>query len=219
VSVRVLIADDQRLVRAGLAMILDGEPGIEVIGEAVDGSEAIDTARRIAPDVVLMDIRMPKIDGLEATRAIRSRPDSPRVLMLTTFDLDEYVFEALRAGASGFLLKDAPDERLIAAIHVAADGGALFDPAATRRLIETFVSGIPGGTSPVDMLSALTARETEVLHLIAKGMTNAEIAEQLIISPATAKTHVAAILAKLGLRDRIQAVIAAYESGLVRRGN
>jgi DNA-binding NarL/FixJ family response regulator len=213
----VLIVDDQRLVRSGFRMILGTEPGITVVGEAADGAEAVEAARELEPDVVLMDIRMPGMDGLEATRRIvDGSDDAPRVLVLTTFDLDEYVYEALRAGASGFLLKDAPEEQLVAGVRIVADGGALFAPAVTRRLIEEFASrGVPT-TAPA--LDALTAREVDVLKLLARGHSNAEIAGELFVSDHTVKTHVARILQKLDLRDRTQAVIAAYESGLVKPG-
>jgi DNA-binding NarL/FixJ family response regulator len=219
VSVRVLIVDDQALVRTGFRMILDAEPDIEVVGEAVDGAEAIDMARRLRPDVVLMDIRMPELDGLEATRRLLARGGEglPRVLILTTFDLDEYVYEALRAGASGFLLKDTPPEQLAAAIQVVASGEALLAPSITRRVIEEFVRR-PVPAPAADGLDELTAREHEVLTLIARGMSNAEIASQLVVSETTVKTHVARILMKLDLRDRVQAVVLAYESGLVQPG-
>jgi DNA-binding NarL/FixJ family response regulator len=216
--IRVLLVDDQRLVRSGFRMILRAEAGIEVIGEASDGAEAVAAARELAPDVVLMDVRMPNVDGLEATRQIVDGSlGAPRVLVLTTFDLDEYVYEALRAGASGFLLKDAPEEQLVAGIRIVADGGALFAPAVTRRLIEEFAQrGIGQALPPA--LDELTARELEVLRLLARGLSNAEIAAALVVSDHTVKTHVARVLAKLDLRDRTQAVIAAYESGLVRPG-
>jgi DNA-binding NarL/FixJ family response regulator len=214
---RVLLCDDQRLVRSGFAMILRAEEGLEVVGEAADGVEAVAAARELRPDVVLMDVRMPRVDGIEATRQVTAMPDAPRVLVLTTFDLDEYVFAALRAGASGFLLKDAPEEQLLAAIRIVADGGSLFAPAVTRRLIERFAS-LDEPAGPPRALDDLTARETEVLRLLARGRSNAEIAAELVVSEHTVKTHVAHVLSKLGLRDRIQAVILAYESGLVRPG-
>ncbi|MGH2997422.1 MAG: response regulator [Gaiellaceae bacterium] len=217
-SIRVLLADDERLVRAGFRMILRGEQGLEVIGEAADGLEAIEAAEKLRPDVVLMDIRMAKLDGLEATRRILARPEPrPRVVVLTTFDLDEYVYEALRAGASGFLLKDAPEDQLVAAIRIAADGGAMFSPAVTRRLIEEFSRRI-STQEPPPALAELTPREHEVLRLLARGRSNQEIAAELVVSEHTAKTHVAHILSKLCLRDRIQAVVLAYESGLVQPG-
>jgi DNA-binding NarL/FixJ family response regulator len=215
--IRVLLVDDQRLVRSGFRMILGTEPGIAVVGEAADGAEAVEAARELAPHVVLMDIRMPGVDGLEATRRIvDGSADAPRVLVLTTFDLDEYVYEALRAGASGFLLKDAPEEQLVAGVRIVAEGGALFAPAVTRRLIEEFARRASEVTAPA--LDELTSREVDVLKLLARGLSNAEIAAELVVSDHTVKTHVARILAKLDLRDRTQAVIAAYESGLVRPG-
>ena len=213
--IRVLLADDERLVRRGLRMILEADPTIRVVGEAADGAEAIEAAARLAPDVVLMDVRMPTTDGLEATRRIVALdPPPPRVIVLTTFDLDEYVFGALRAGASGFLLKDAPEEHLLSAIRVAAEGGSLFAPSATRRLVETFARSQAAGGSGA-AVGTLTPRELEVLRLLAGGLTNAEIADSLGVSTHTAKTHVAHVRGKLDLRDRAQAVIAAYESGLV----
>jgi DNA-binding NarL/FixJ family response regulator len=218
--VKVLIVDDQSLVRAGFRMILDAETDVDVIGEAADGREAVEAVTRVSPDVILMDIRMPNLDGLEATRRIiDSTPDGPRVLMLTTFDLDEYVYEALRAGASGFLLKDTPPEQLVDAIHVVARGEALLSPAITRRVIEEFVRRPPASlrTSPPE-LADLTARELEVLSYIARGSSNAEIAKELFVSETTVKTHVARILMKLNLRDRVQAVVFAYETGLVQPG-
>ena len=214
--ISVLVADDQRLVRSGFRMILRADPEIDVIGEAGDGEEAVALARELKPDVVLMDIRMPKLDGIAATRLLLQEEDAPRVLVLTTFDLDEYVYGALRAGASGFLLKDAPEEQLAAAIRVAADGGALFSAGVTRRLIERFAQ--LDTTAPPPGLDELSARESEVLQLIARGNSNAEIAAQLVLSEHTVKTHVARILQKLDLRDRTQAVIVAYECGLVRPG-
>ena len=215
--IRVLLVDDQRLVRSGFRMILGTEPGIEVVGEAGDGAEAVAAARELEPDVVLMDVRMPGMDGLEATRRIAAASgDGPRVLVLTTFDLDEYVYEALRAGASGFLLKDAPEEQLVAGVRIVAEGGALFAPTVTRRLIEEFAGR--GSQPAAPALDELTAREVDVLRLLARGLSNAEIAAELVVSDHTVKTHVARILGKLDLRDRTQAVIAAYESGLVRPG-
>jgi DNA-binding NarL/FixJ family response regulator len=215
--IRVLLVDDQALVRAGFRMILKAEPEIEVAGEAGDGAEAVSLARELVPDVVLMDVRMPVLDGIEATRRIVDGEDAPRVLVLTTFDLDEYVYEALRAGASGFLLKDAPEEQLVAGIQIVSGGGSLFAPAVTRRLIERF-AGTHARTPPPE-LAELTPRELEVLRLVAQGLSNAEIAAQLVVSEHTVKTHVAHILGKLDLRDRVQAVVVAYESGVVRPGD
>jgi DNA-binding NarL/FixJ family response regulator len=218
-QIRVVLADDERLVRAGFRMILVGEPDITVVAEATDGHEAVAAVRRVHPDVVLMDIRMPELDGLAATRQILDAPGTPpRVIVLTTFDLDEYVFEALRSGASGFLLKDAPEHQLLAAIRVAADGGSMFAPAVTRRLIERFATR-PDPLRIGPGLGRLTPRELEVLHLIAQGLSNGEIAARLVVTEHTAKTHVAHILDKLGLRDRVQAVVVAYESGLVAPGD
>jgi DNA-binding NarL/FixJ family response regulator len=214
-ALRVLLADDQRLVRHGLRMILRAEPDIEVVGEAGDGQEAVDQARSLRPDVVVMDVRMPRLNGIEATQRIVSDPEPrPHVLVVTTFDLDEYVYDALRAGASGFLLKDAPEDHLVSSIRVVAEGGSLLDPAVTRRLIEQFVMRRPA--APAADLDELTAREVEVLVQLARGLSNSEIANELVVSDATIKTHVARILSKLGLRDRTQAVVFAYESGLVR---
>jgi DNA-binding NarL/FixJ family response regulator len=217
VTIRVILVDDERLVRTGLRMIIDAEPDLAVVAEAADGSEAIDAARRVPADVMLMDIRMPNVDGLTATRRIAEAGLRPRVIVLTTFDLDEYVFEALRAGAVGYLLKDAPERELIAAIHVAADGGSMLQAPMTRRLIERFAA-VPDPARFRPELERLTPRETEVLQLIARGLTNAEIAAELIVTEHTAKTHVAHILDKLGIRDRVQAVILAYESGVIRPG-
>ena len=218
VSVTVLIADDQTLVRTGFRMILDAEEDLRVVGEARDGAEAVEAAKRWRPDVVLMDIRMPRMDGLEATRRIVAGQHAPKVLMLTTFDLDEYVFDALRAGASGFLLKDVPPEQLVAGIRSVAEGQALLAPAVTRRLIETFVQGLPHVSPPPAGLEELTDREHEVLRLMARGLSNAEIADELVVSGTTVKTHVARVLSKLGLRDRVQAVVLAYETGVVTPG-
>jgi DNA-binding NarL/FixJ family response regulator len=214
-TIRVLLADDQTLVRSGFRMILRAEPDIDVVGEAADGAEAIGLARELGPDVVLMDVRMPNMDGIEATRRIIHGSDhAPRVLVLTTFDLDEYVYEALRAGASGFLLKDAPEEQLVFGIRIVASGASLFAPAVTRRLIERFAGTAP--VPPPPAIGELTPRELEVLRLVARGFSNAEIAAELVLSEHTAKTHVAHILDKLDLRDRVQAVVLAYESGMVR---
>jgi DNA-binding NarL/FixJ family response regulator len=218
-SVRLLIADDQALVRAGFRKILESEPGLAVVAEADDGLAAVDAAARSRPDVVLMDIRMPRLDGIEATRRIVERSaDRPRVLMLTTYGLDEYVYEALRAGASGFLLKDVPPEELVAAVKLVAAGEALLDPSVTRAVIEEFVRRAPAPPKPGRELDELTERELEVLKLLTRGQSNAEIAKTLVVSDATAKTHVAHVLMKLGVRDRVQAVIYAYESGLVQPG-
>jgi DNA-binding NarL/FixJ family response regulator len=216
-SIRVAVVDDQALVRGGLAMILRAEPDIEVVGEAGDGAEAVELCARLRPDVALMDVRMPVMDGIAATREVTSSGPS-RVLMLTTFDLDEYVYEAIRAGASGFLLKDVPADRLAAAVRTVADGETLLAPTITRRLVEEFVSRpAPGVQDP--RLAVLTDREREVLALIGRGLTNAEIAGRLFVSETTAKTHVSRILTKLGLRDRVQAVVVAYESGVVHVGD
>jgi DNA-binding NarL/FixJ family response regulator len=215
-TVRVLLADDQDLVRVGFRMILETQPDVQVVGEAGDGVEAVAATRRLQPDVVLMDIRMPNLDGLQATKQIVAARSGSRVVILTTFDLDEYVYQALTAGASGFLLKNAPPERLIDAVQVVAAGDALLAPSITRRVIEQFARlPPPGGTQA---LVGLTDRERQVLQLIARGLSNAEIAERLFVSDATVKSHVAHLLAKLQLRDRVQAVVLAYESGLVRPG-
>jgi len=213
--IRIVVADDQPLVRTGLRMILDAEPDIDIVAEASNGNEAVAAAAAHAPDVILMDVRMPELDGIEATRAITAVDEPPRVLVLTTFDLDEIVYDALRAGASGFLLKDAPEDRLISAIRVVADGGSLFAPSVTRRLIEEFAKR---PEKPERDLTDLTERENEVLRMIARGLSNGEIATELFVSENTVKTHVARILMKLGLRDRVQAVVVAYESGVVRAG-
>jgi len=213
-SIRVLIADDQALLRTGLRKILESEPDLEVVGEAADGSEAVNAGLLLCPDVVLMDIRMPRLDGLDATRRLAGKT---RILILTTFDLDEYVYEALRAGASGFLLKDAPADQLVTAIRVVADGDALLAPSITRRLIAEFALRPPSTARPAQV-GALSPRELEVLRLVARGLSNTEIAAELYVSDATVKTHVSRILEKLSLRDRVQAVVLAYESGLLQPG-
>jgi len=221
VSLGVLIADDQALVRAGFRMILEAEEDMEVVGEAADGREAVAEARRLRPDVVLMDVRMPEVDGIEATRRLLGEDGAEaKIVMLTTFDMDEYVYDALRAGASGFLLKDVPPEQLVAGIRALASGDALLAPSVTRRVIEEFVRRPPDSvrTAPPE-LAELTARELEVLTLIARGLANAEIATELFVSETTVKTHVAHVLMKLKLRDRVQAVVFAYESGLVLPGS
>jgi DNA-binding NarL/FixJ family response regulator len=215
----VLIADDQALVRVGLRKILENEPETTVVGEAVDGEDAVTAVGRLRPDVVLMDIRMPVLDGIEATRRIvRAQPDT-RVLILTTFGLDTYVYDALRAGASGFMLKDAPAEEITAAVRIVATGEALLAPAITRAVIEEFVRQQPAAAPTAPPVAELTPREREVLDLLARGLSNPEICERLVISEATAKTHVARILQKLNVRDRVQTVIYAYESGLVTPGS
>jgi len=206
--IRVVLADDQPLVRAGLRMILSDQADVEVVAEASNGAEAIELCASTSPDVVLMDVRMPEVDGITATKSITAGPEAPRVLVLTTFDLDDVVYDALRAGASGFLLKDAPEERLITAIRVVADGGSLFAPSVTRRLIEEF-SRRRASTAPPEALGSLTERETEVLTQLARGLSNAEIATELFVTENTVKTHVARLLMKLGLRDRVQAVVLA----------
>ncbi len=218
-SISVLVVDDQALIRSGLTMILETEVDLDVVGEACNGSEAVQLAKRLRPDVILMDVRMPEMDGIEATRRlVTDRTDAPhcRVVILTTFDLDEYVFDALRAGASGFLLKDTPPDELAAAIRVVAAGEALLSPSVTRKLISEFAAQ-PGVRSD-GRLDELTEREREVLREMARGLSNAEIAETLFVGEATVKTHVSHILTKLGVRDRVQAVVAAYEGGLVRPG-
>ena len=212
-TIRVLVTDDQSMVRAGFRMLLSGEEGIEVVAEASNGLEAVQKAARFDPTVILMDIRMPELDGLEATRRILAADSSARVLILTTFDLDEYVYEALRAGASGFVLKDDPPEQLIAAIRTVAAGDALLSPAVTRRVIREFTR-IPRPAAP-EAISDLSERELEVFRLMARGLSNAEIGEQLFIGETTVKTHVTHIFQKLDLRDRVQAVVLAYQSGLV----
>jgi DNA-binding NarL/FixJ family response regulator len=217
-GIRVLVADDQELVRAGFCVILGAAEGIDVVGEAADGEQAVSLAVALAPHVVLMDIRMPGMDGLAATRQITARQPAPKVVMLTTFDLDDYVYEALRAGASGFLLKDSPRADLLAAVRAAAAGDALLAPSVTRRLIEAFARRPPEATLSPGRMASVTAREKDVLLLLARGRSNAEIAAALFVSEATVKTHFASLLAKLGLRDRVQAVILAYETGLVVPG-
>ncbi len=220
-TIRVLIADDQALVRAGFRMIVDAQADMQVVGEAGDGIEAIEMTRRLLPHVVLMDIRMPNLDGIEATRRITALPSAPapRVVILTTYDLDEYVFEALASGASGFLLKDVPPEDLVRGVRVAAAGEALLAPSVTRRLVEEFARRPHAGPTAAGRLKVLTEREAEVLRLLARGMSNAEIAGALFVGESTVKTHVGHILEKLELRDRVQAVIVAYEAGLVRPGD
>ena len=217
--IRVVIADDQELVREGFRMIIEREEDLEVVGQAGDGQAAIELARSASPDVLLMDLRMPKMDGLEATRRILAAPGPPRILVLTTFDRNDYVYAAMKAGASGFLLKTAPPARLTDAVRTVAAGEALLAPTITRRLIEEFVSRpAPGHTTP-GALDELTEREREVLKLIARGLSNAEIAQELFVTDATVKTHVNHLLQKLNLRDRVQAVVLAYETGLVRPGH
>jgi DNA-binding NarL/FixJ family response regulator len=218
--IRVLIADDQGLIRMGLRKILEVEPDTEVVGEAADGAQAVEMATRLLPDVVLMDIRMPSVDGIEATRRLVRADPGIKVLMLTTFGLDTYVFDSLRAGASGFMLKDAPPEEIAAAVRIVAHGEALLAPSVTRSVIEQFArQPAPPPARPPAAVAALTPREREVLDLLAAGLSNPEICDRLFISDATAKTHVARILQKLSLRDRIQVVIYAYESGLIRPGS
>ncbi len=214
-SVQVLLVDDQELIRAGLQMIIDSTDDLQVTGQAPDGTTAVDLARRLNPDVVLMDIRMPTMDGIEATRRIASH--GPRVLILTTFDLDDYVYEAFKAGASGFMLKDAPREKIIDGIRAVAAGEALASPTITRRLIERFID--TPSTKPHPQLDELTVREREVLELLARGLSNNELAQRLYLSEKTVKTHVGRILMKLGIRDRVQAVIVAYEAGIVQPGD
>jgi DNA-binding NarL/FixJ family response regulator len=219
-SLTVLIVDDQALVRAGFRMILDAEEDIDVAGEAANGREAVEEARRLRPDVVLMDVRMPEVDGIEATRRLLADDGAgAKVVMLTTFDMDEYVYDALRAGASGFLLKDVPPEQLVDGIRAVAKGDALLAPSVTRRVIEEFVRRPPQSLlTPPPELAELTARELEVLKLIARGLSNAEIAGELFVSETTVKTHVAHVLTKLDVRDRVQAVVLAYETGLAGTG-
>jgi DNA-binding NarL/FixJ family response regulator len=218
VTIRVVLVDDQALVRTGLRLILANADGFEVVGEAADGAEAIAVVLRTQPDVVLMDVRMPGMDGVEGTRQIRASPDAPRVIILTTFDLDRYVFAGLRAGASGFLLKDALADELLHAIRVVASGEAVTAPSVTRRLLERFIPTLPAIECP-EPLAALTPREGEVLELVARGLSNAQIAARLVLSEGTVKCHVSRVLAKLDVRDRVQAVIIAYEAGLVRAGS
>ncbi|GAA4620669.1 response regulator transcription factor [Actinoallomurus vinaceus] len=217
--IRVMLVDDQELVRAGFRMVLDAQQDLEVAGEAGDGEQALRVLARTPADVVLMDVRMPRMDGIEATRLICALPDAPKVIILTTFDLDEYAFAALKAGAAGFLLKDAGPTQLIEAIQAVCSGDAVVAPSTTRRLIDRFVPHLPAEEpAPDGRLDTLTAREREVLHLVAKGLSNGEIASRLYVSEATVKTHVGRILMKLELRDRVQAVVFAYETGLVHSG-
>ena len=221
--IRVLLVDDQPLLRTGFRMILDGEPDITVVGECSDGEAAVADSRALQPDVVVMDIRMPRLDGVQATRAItgEARDSTPRVLVLTTFDLDEYIVEALRAGASGFLLKDAPADDLVAAIRTVARGDAVVAPSVTRRLLDMFAQHVPAADQREESraLELLTEREREVLTLVARGLSNAEIAAELVVSETTVKTHVGNVLTKLGVRDRVQAAVYAYESGLIQPGS
>jgi DNA-binding NarL/FixJ family response regulator len=217
---RVLLADDQELMRMGFRMVMDTQPDLEIVGEAANGAEAVEATRKLAPDVVLMDVRMPQLDGVEATRQIVGAQSSARIIILTTFDLDEYVFAALRAGASGFLLKDAPPADLLSAIRAVASGDAVVAPGVTRRLLSSYAHRLPAPTAAGDGLEdarmeMLTAREREVLMEVARSLSNAEIAERLVLSEATVKSHVGRILAKLGLRDRVQIVVFAYETGLI----
>jgi DNA-binding NarL/FixJ family response regulator len=215
-TIRIALVDDQELVRTGFRMVLDAQQDMTVVGEAPDGLAAVELARTREPDVMVMDVRMPRLDGVEATRRICRAGDRPRVLMLTTFDLDEYAFAALKAGASGFLLKDTPPEELLFAIRSVHSGDAVVAPSTTRRLIDRFVPLLPADEEPPPDLCVLTEREREVLGHVARGLSNAEIAQQLFVSEATVKTHVGRILAKLGLRDRVQAVVLAYETGVVK---
>ena len=216
--IRVLLADDHELLRGGLRAILDAQEDIEVVGEAADGEDALVRVARLQPDLVVMDIRMPRIDGIEATRRLLATENAPRVLVLTTFDLDEYVFEALRAGAGGFMLKDSPPPQLAAAVRTVAAGESLLAPAITKRLIERYVRQRPADDAKRARFADLTDRELEVLRLLTRGSSNAEIGEQLFLSAATVKTHVTRVLSKLGVRDRVQAVVLAYEAGIVQPG-
>ena len=216
-SIRVLICDDQALVRGGFRAILESKPDLEVVGEAENGVEAVALAERRQPDVILMDIRMPIVDGVEATRQLVAKGSAAKILVLTPFDLDEYVHAAIRAGASGFLLKDVRPADLVQAIHVVAAGDALLAPSVTRRLLDRFATTLPVGDQTEQALEELTAREIDVLRLLAGGLSNAEIAAKLVVSEATVKTHISSLLRKLGLRDRVQAVILAYETGLAGR--
>jgi len=216
--IRVLLADDQALVRSGFRMILEARDDVEVVGEAEDGAEAVALVRSLRPDAVLMDVRMPRLDGVEATRRLTAAGSRARVVILTTFDLDEYVYAAIRAGASAFLLKDVEPEQLVDAVRVVARGDALLAPTVTRRLLERFADSLPGEAPPPPAeLAALTPREREILELVAAGLSNAEIAERLVLGETTVKTHVSSVLRKLGLRVRVQAVVFAYEAGLVQR--
>jgi DNA-binding NarL/FixJ family response regulator len=220
VNIRIVVVDDQELVRTGFRMVLDAQPDMTVVGEAADGLAAVEFARVHSADVMVMDARMPRMDGVAATRQIRQAGDRPRVLMLTTFDLDEYAFAALKAGASGFLLKDVPPEELLFAIRAVHSGDAVVAPSTTRRLLDRFAPMLPAGDAQAaSELEDLTEREHQVLILVAQGLSNAELAQRLFVSEATVKTHVGRILAKLGLRDRVQAVVYAYENGLVRAGH
>lgn len=217
-SIKVLIVDDQQMVRAGFGALLNAQPDIDVVADAADGAAGVVAVRSHRPDVVLMDVRMPIMDGLEATRQILAASDAPRVVMLTTFDIDDYVYTALRLGASGFLLKDAPPADLISAVRIAAEGNALLAPTVTRRMIEQFARSQPAAAPSVE-LNALTARELDVLRLVAKGLSNAEIAGSLVVAEQTVKTHLGRVFTKLGLRDRAQAVVYAYESRLITAGD
>jgi DNA-binding NarL/FixJ family response regulator len=219
VTIRVPLCDDQALVRSGFRLILESREDIEVVGEAEDGREAIELARRFDPDVILMDVRMPNVDGVEATRRLAAGGSRARIVILTTFDLDEYVFESIRAGASGFLLKDVQPTQLVDAIRVVAAGEALLAPSVTRRLLDRFAHTLPGEEKPPPELASLTERELEVLKLLASGLSNAELAERLFLSETTVKSHISSVLRKLGLRDRVQAVVLAYEAGLVHPGS